>query len=215
MAVRTEKCMTSTRESRRRKGARMRAARFSWRLLLPALVMLVLGCTSEPGTTIASPQGMAAPSVTSARQYTDPFAYCAAVGTVDAPGRPYVGPKMPDQIIAGFKVAAGLEGSTEPMDVLRHTTVWRCMGGRVYACNFGANLPCDSTADTSSEPTPAMTSYCQSSPDSAFIPMSVTGHATIYSWHCVGNQAATLEQLDHADAAGYLERIWYPIQPSP
>jgi hypothetical protein len=138
-------------------------------------------------------QATTTPSSTSTRALSDPFAYCTAVGTVDSPGNPYVGPKTPDAVVMGFKAAAGLESSTEPMDVLRQTTVWRCMGGKVYACNFGANLPCDSKADTS----------------------SVTGHATIYSWHCVGRGAATLEQIDQADAAGYLKRIWYQIAPSP
>jgi hypothetical protein len=43
--------------------------------------------------------------------------------------------------------------------------------------------------------------------------MSITGHETIYSWHCVKDVAEVLDQTDTVDAAGYLERIWYPINP--
>jgi hypothetical protein len=196
-------------------GGPLRTPRFPLGVLLSALTIVVVGCTTVQGTASPPPQGSTTPGAATAKVYTDPFAYCAAVGTVDSPGSPYVGPKIPDDIITGFKAAAGLEGSSEPPAVLRQTTIWRCMGGKVYACNFGANLPCDSKADTSSEPTAAMTSYCQSNPDASFLPMSVTGHATIYSWHCVGQQAATLAQIDQVDAAGYLKRIWYEVTPSP
>jgi hypothetical protein len=184
-------------------------------LVVPVAAVMLAACAGPSGSPASPAHGTTAPSAKSTQAYTDPFAYCAAVGTVDSPGIPYVGPRTPDQVIAGFKSAAGLENSTEPMDILRQTTVWRCMGGKVYACNFGANLPCDSKADTHTKPTAAMTNYCQSNPGAAFMPMSVTGHATIYSWHCVGHQAATQTQIDQADAAGYLQRIWYLIQPSP
>ena len=193
----------------------MRPTRVSFGVLVSVLTILAAACVSGPGETNSLPTGSATPNGTGAQQYTDPFAYCAAVGTVDSPASPYVGVKIPDQIITGYKIAAGLEKSTEPMDLLRRTTVWRCIGGQVYACNFGANLPCDSKADTSREPARAMTTYCQSNPDAASIPMSVTGHATIYSWDCTGHQATVLAQIDHADAAGYLGRIWYQIPNSP
>ena len=45
--------------------------------------------------------------------------------------------------------------------------------------------------------------------------MSLTGHAMIYSWYCVANEATKLAHIDRADAAGYLERIWHQIAPSP
>ena len=49
--------------------------------------------------------------------YSDPFAYCAAVGTVDTPDNRYTGPKINQAIIDGYKKAAGLMASTEPMDM--------------------------------------------------------------------------------------------------
>jgi len=181
----------------------------------PVVAMMAAACNGISGNPALLREATASPTGTSTRQYSDPFAYCAAVGTVDAPEAPYVGARIPDQIITGYKLAAGLESSTEPMDRLRQTTVWRCMNGKVYACNFGANLPCDSKADTSSAPTADMTNYCLSNPGAGIIPMSVTGHATIYSWHCLGLEAATQAQIDQADAAGYLKRIWYEIPARP
>ena len=56
---------------------------------------------------------------------------------------------------------------------------------------------------------------CKANPDSESIPMSVTGHATIYSWGCVKDAPKLLDQIDQVDAAGYSTRIWYKLQPNP
>ena len=156
-------------------------------------------------TTATSSQGQ--------ETYNDSFAYCAAVGTIDAPDARYTGPQISDEIINGYKAAAGLESSTEPMEMFKKTTIWRCMNNQVYVCNFGANLPCDSKANTDRTPSSAMEDYCKANPDSDFIPMSVTGHETIYSWHCVKDNPDVLDQIEEVDAAGYLKNIWYLILP--
>lgn len=145
--------------------------------------------------------------------YNDPFAYCASVGTIDTPDDRYAGPEISDEVINGFLVAAGLENSTEPMDMLRQTTIWRCMNGKVYACNFGASLPCDSKANQDTLPSSEMIAFCQTNPDSEMIPMSVTGHETVYSWRCTAGAPEVLEQIGEIDDAGYLANIWYPIEP--
>ena len=179
-------------------------------LSLALLAMGISACSSQPtatavvslATTTSSP-----PQET----YNDPFAYCAAIGTIDTPDARYTGPHMTDEIINGYKIAAGLEASTEPMQMFQKTTTWRCMDHQVYACNFGANLPCDSKANTDKTPSQAMGDYCKVNPDSDFIPMSVTGHATIYSWHCVKDTPELLKQIAQVDAAGFLANIWYQI----
>jgi Tol biopolymer transport system component len=145
--------------------------------------------------------------------YSDPFAYCAAVGTIDTPDARYTGPKISPEIINGFKAAAGLQESPMPEDMFEKTTIWRCMDNQVYACNFGANLPCNSKANTEKTPSQAMNDYCLANPDAEYIPMSVTGHSTIYSWHCVADTAELLDQIENVDAAGYLAQIWYAITP--
>lgn len=63
---------------------------------------------------------------------------------------------------------------------------WRCAKGAVLACVYGANIPCDSKANTSRKPTSAITDYCKQNPDSTFVPMVVTGHSTTVSWACHG-----------------------------
>lgn len=187
--------------------------RLGW--LLPGILVLVLSACSAPVGKAAD--GQTSPASTNtpkAESYSDPFAYCAAVGTVDTPDGRYSGEQVPEAVINGFKKAAGLEASTEPMDMFKKTTIWRCMENRVYACNFGANLPCSSKANTDKTPSQAMTDYCAANPDSDIIPMSVTGHSTIYSWHCVKDAPELLDQVENVDAAGYLEQIWYAIEPN-
>jgi hypothetical protein len=185
------------------------------------LISITAACSSAAQTPRPTSTAMiftatiAATNMPTVETFTDPFAYCASVGTVDAPDTRYTGTQIPDEIINGFKRAAGLEASTEPIDLLRRSTIWRCMDGKVYACNFGTNLPCDSKANTDRTPSPAMGDYCKANPNSDVIPMSVTGHATIYSWRCINDNPEILDQIDQVDAEGYLERIWYAIKPSP
>jgi hypothetical protein len=147
--------------------------------------------------------------------YTDPFAYCSAVGTIDTPDSLYTGVPLPDSIIQGFLKAAGLQNNGEPMELLQKSTIWRCMNKSVYVCNFGANLPCDSKADTDKNPTQAMQDFCKANQDAVGIPMSVTGHATIYFWGCVKNTPKLLKQIDQVDAAGYITNIWYKLPANP
>lgn len=178
-----------------------------------AMVLVLSGCSGGPAP-LAAPAATTVPTAApTAGTFTDPFAYCAAVGNVDKPDARYAGPQVPETVINGFKKAAGLESSTEPLDTLQKTTIWRCMDSTVYACNFGANLPCDSKANADKTPTQAMGDYCKANPNSDFIPMSVTGHDTIYSWHCTQDSAAVLNQVQTVDGAGYIKEIWYPVQP--
>jgi hypothetical protein len=182
---------------------------------LPALLALaVTACSPQVITTEMVNLTPTANPTPSQKTYDDPFSYCAAVGTLDTPDSRYTGPQLSDEIINGYKTAASLETSPEPMEMFRKTTIWRCMNNQVYACNFGANLPCSSKANIDKTPSPEMDEYCKANQGAEFIPMSVTGHTTIYSWHCVKDIPELLDQIEKVDAAGYLERIWYPIEPS-
>ena len=144
--------------------------------------------------------------------FTDPFTYCAAVGSITAPDARYTGINVPDAVIQGYLTAANLQNTTEPMDQLRAGTFWRCMDGKVYACNVGANLPCQSKANTDSTPTSTMNDYCAANADADFIPENVTGHETIFSWKCTGTTATMDKQIDKADADGLLSSIWYELK---
>ena len=179
---------------------------------LITLLAIVLSACSTPTTSpVTAPSPLPAATATSQPTFSDPFAYCAAMGTIDTPDARYTGLAITDDIINGYISAAGLEATTEPMDMFKKTTTWRCMNGLVVACNFGANLPCSSKANIDKTPTSPMSDFCKANPDSAAIPMSVTGHSTIYSWHCVKDTAELLNQIENVDTAGYLAQIWYPI----
>ena len=145
--------------------------------------------------------------------YKDPFAYCKAVGTVDSPDSRYVGPKTPETIVLGLRKAFGAPADA-PLDVFERGTYWRCMDGKVYACNVGANLPCTEKADTSREPNQGMKDWCKSNPDSEFIPAYASGRSTVYEWKCEGENPAIVKQINKPDAAGYISDIWYEISPN-
>lgn len=147
-----------------------------------------------------------------ANRFTDPFAYCKAVGTIDAPDERYTGPAVTERIAAGLRDAFGLPASASIAPFLRGTS-WRCMNGALYACNVGANLPCQAKADTSRTPTAAMIQFCTVQPEAAAIPMVVTGRETVYLWRCLQGVPLILKQVTSPDERGFLANIWYRIEP--
>jgi hypothetical protein len=151
--------------------------------------------------------------ITMQETFSDPFAYCSAVGQIDAPDARYTGPRMSDELFKDYLISAGLDPNTDYPDIFKQMTIWRCMDKKIYACNFGANIPCDSKANTDKTPTQAMVDYCKQFPADDFIPMSVTGHNVIYSWHCVQGMPEILEQIDTVDVAGYQSRFWQMVKP--
>jgi hypothetical protein len=184
-------------------------------ILIIALFVLIsfiqISCKGENGNDAS---GVSKSSSAEEAAYKDPFAYCAAVGTVDSPDSRYVGPKMPEAIVVGLKKAFGVtEGA--PPDVFERGTYWRCMDGKVYACNVGANLPCTEKADTSREPNQGMKEWCDSNQDSEFVPAFAAGRATVYEWRCTGNEPTIVKEINKPDSAGYISNIWYEISPMP
>jgi hypothetical protein len=155
-------------------------------------------------------QIVAAPVLADER-FSDPFAYCAAVGTIDARDDRYIGPKMPDAVVRGLKEAMGVPADAPDAPFFR-TSFWRCMNGKVYACTIGANLPCQEKADTSRAPSEAVSRFCRQNPGADVVPMVVTGRATVFEWRCDGPKPAIVRQLAHPDAQGYLAGIWYEIE---
>ncbi|MEX1018492.1 MAG: hypothetical protein WDZ49_02480 [Litorilinea sp.] len=167
--------------------------------------------TSEP-TPVAQPESPLAvdsPLAQPAAGYADPFAYCAAVQTIDAPDADYTGPDVPESIAVGLRVE--FDTPETPLSFFQDSTVWRCMDGLVYACSVGANLPCSEKADLSTEPSDAIVTYCEENPTSDFIPMVVTGRATVYQWSCADGEPQVGETISAVDAQGFLADIWYAI----
>lgn len=164
------------------------------------------------GLTIACGLAAANAAAEEPRTYHDPFAYCAAVGTADAPDPRYTGPAVPPAIARGLQKAFGV-AATEPLAPFERGTSWRCMDGAVYACNVGANLPCDAKPAADPAPTDAMRTWCAENRDADFIPMYVTGHDTTYAWSCADGSPRRGRQTAPLDTRGYVASIWHRIEP--
>ncbi|MGH8427244.1 MAG: hypothetical protein ACRES7_04585 [Gammaproteobacteria bacterium] len=145
--------------------------------------------------------------------YSNPFAYCRAVGTIDHPDGRYIGSEPPPAVIEGLEHAFRVSANAAHAQAFSRGTFWRCMGGAVYACNVGANLPCESRANSDRIPTSGEHQYCNENHDALFIPMYVTGHDTIYDWRCRGALPVADKTLGRIDERGYIAGIWYPIPP--
>ncbi|HNS51726.1 MAG TPA: hypothetical protein PKO09_11160 [Anaerolineae bacterium] len=170
-----------------------------------AIVVLLAACGADtPQALPSSPQAAAGGST-----YDDPFAYCAAVGIVDAPDAQYGGPTVPDVLVQAM-IGQGIVTADAPPDFQANAT-WRCMDGAVWICHYGANLPCLEKADTSQTPIPAMQEFCTANPDSEVIPAAVTGRATVYEWKCASGQPQVVRQVLQVDPRGFLSDFWYEL----
>jgi hypothetical protein len=176
---------------------------WSFTSLLVGAVLVGCGTTPAPATT-ATPVATATLAT-----YTDPFAYCATVGTMDTPGADHVDPQVPESVAQGLHQA--LNAPDTPIDVLQNGSFWRCMDGSVYACFVGANLPCEAKANTDRTPTQEEIDYCQQNPNSDFVPAVVAGRETTYEWRCLDGAPDIEKQLSQSDAQGFFSDIWYKI----
>ena len=141
--------------------------------------------------------------------YTDPFAYCAAVGTIDSPGTQYVGPQLPESIIQGM-IAQGIVSADAPPSFQKNA-VWRCMDHQVWVCQYGANLPCEDKADTSRTPSSAVSDFCTSNPAADSVPAAVTGRDTVYEWQCRSGRPQIVKQVFQVDPRGFIANFWYQL----
>jgi hypothetical protein len=115
-------------------------------------------------------------------------------------------PLLP-QLLPQAEQAFGL--SNAPSDWVQKTTVIRCMDGKIWACNAGANLPCGK-ANTATR-LPAGDDWCRQNPNADFIPAYITGHDTAWRWRCLKGAPATIGPPASIDAEGYLSAYWKPL----
>jgi len=175
-------------------------------VMLVLLALVASACAAHgPATGTGSPGSTAEESA-----FADPFAYCAAVGTVDTPDERYVGVPVPEVIIEGIREQAEI-AEDAPDDWVAGGTVWRCMDGDVWACFAGANLPCSEKADTSTTPKAEVEGFCRDNPDAETVPAAVTGRATIYEWHCVEGTPQVGRELFEPDSQGFISEFWYEL----
>lgn len=133
----------------------------------------------------------------------DTRAYCATAGDDDRlQPLPYTLIPVARRLFA--------VSSEMPDAYIKTSTAVRCMNKTAWLCNYGANLICDK-ADLNRK-SPGAREFCRRNPDSFGIPMSATGHATIYEWKCVGREARIVRQALRVDARGFIAGNWKAIK---
>lgn len=172
---------------------------------------------SAAATIPASPSpAAAAPAIATAGSYSDPFAYCAAVGDALHPDSRYTGPAEPDSVVRALERALGSKEGTLANYAASGNVYWRCQDSQVLGCFPGANLTCWE-ANTDRTPTQGETDWCAAHPGDggvkAAIPFVVTGHSTVFEWRCVGTTPTVIQQVTNVDKAGLITRIWYTLTP--
>ena len=92
-----------------------------------ALIVLIFGGAFPVSALQSNPkqfQHAAATASPGQSLYNDPFAYCAAVGTVDAPDRRYNGPQMPDSVIQGL-IRKGVVSADAPSEFKKNRPLFK------------------------------------------------------------------------------------------
>lgn len=146
---------------------------------------------------------LAAWSAEAAAAPADMRAACARSGNDDRM-RP-----IDASLVAAARKMFGLSADA-PAGWIAKSTVARCMGGRVWLCNYGANIPCGK-ADTR-RVNPGAVAFCKEHPGSGIAPMSATGHATIYSFTCRGAKARVERKFGSVDKRGFVAGSWKRLE---
>lgn len=164
---------------------------------LPIICLTFLFVLHSSQVCVAAERGGIAPA--------DPFAYCAAIRNIDIPAGG--ASPVPAVLKPHLKRALGLPGNSE---IVPESYFWRCMGGAVYVCAIGANIPCDAKADRAKRNSGAER-YCIENPNASFVPAYATGHATIYGWTCSAGNAVPGKRLGRVDHRGFQVDFWYRV----
>jgi hypothetical protein len=127
----------------------------------------------------------------------DVKAYCARVGNDDR-----VKPIPPDLVAEAIRLFYVAPPGAEQVE---KSTVYRCMSGALWLCDYGANLTCGK-ADVS-RVSKGAESWCKENPGSAVVPMAATGHDTIYTWRCIGEEPRPTASAK-VDQRGFFANQW-------
>lgn len=162
---------------------------------IPAALLLTC-CLAAPALAAAPGQGK------------DPFAYCAAKGTVDRPSGGFRPNPVPAALLPLIPQAMGLPADAQLPPAGLY---WRCMDKAVWVCSVGANLPCAAKADRS-ERNPGAENWCRDNPNSDFVPAFAAGHETLFDWSCRDGKAVRGKANGEVDRRGYRRDIWYRVE---
>lgn len=129
--------------------------------------------------------------------YATPFAYCAAVGTIDRPGPSYRGPASPTAVV---RAAGGSPAS------------WRCLNGRVLACYEGASGRACQKMRVSRIPHSGIREACRDNPNTSYVANAYLGDDPS-EWRC-RNGVPQLVSTPQLDARGFFPASWRDV-PAP
>lgn len=169
--------------------------------------------TRVPEAVRATASATAAPATATsgATASNDPWDYCAAIGVVDRPDAKYLGDGTRTVIQDALAVAERLPQRFADPASRRVAIPWRCMGGGVWACDPGANLPCG-PAKTTREPSEGMRAFCaEPQQRNGVLPAFVSGHDTIFAWSCRDGAPVIDRQSFEVDERGFVARFWYRL----
>ena len=107
-------------------------------------------------------------------------------------------------------MAAVAEAFQIDSPAVRDAAFVRCVGWKLMACYIGANLDCFKADKRHA--LPGATAWCRENPGSKGIPMSATGHDTIYEWSCKGRRAVAGKAVMTVDPQGYIADNWKEIR---
>jgi hypothetical protein len=93
---------------------------------------------------------------------------------------------------------------------IKDSTSFRCVNGKAWLCNYGANLVCGKA--NSSRTLAGASEFCWQNPGSDVVPMAATGHDTIYEWKCVGKEARISRQIETVDPRGFIAENWKELE---
>lgn len=142
-----------------------------------------------PSTPVA-----AATPATSSGSYSDPFAYCSAVGTIDHVDGRYSGPMTTPAIARTLSV---------PENTARDRVHWRCANGTVMACTSFIGPICDVSPSVEE-----MRAYCAQYPSAPQL-MAPGG-----VWSCVDGKPQLPEGASWPiDSRGFRTDSWFVVNP--
>lgn len=127
-------------------------------------------------------------------EWTDPFSYCAAMGTIDFPDRRYAGPALALAIVETLRVPA-----SSPPDRVK----WRCVDGAVWAC-ASFDWPVCAVTPSLAE----MVEFCAKNPNTIGL------QAPSGNWSCEETRPVIPEgETWPVDERGFLPSAWIEIKP--
>ena len=120
-------------------------------------------------------------------------AFCAAHPNSDNPAKAFYRPRFNPGLV--------------PPEVARGgANAWRCMDGRVWVCNTGADGYACAKLNPNPTPSKPVRDYCAANPGSDFVPMVVIGDSAS-TWRCAGRMPRPL-QTQSLDKRNFIRKAW-------